>query len=399
VVIADEAHRSQYDFIDGFAGTCAEALPKGRSSVSRGRLSNFPTRTPGRCSAITSASTTSNGLSRTARTVPIYYESRLAKLELKESERPRIDPEFEEVTEGEEVESKEKLKTKWAQLEALVGAENRIRLIAEDLVSHFEDRLEAMDGKAMIVGMSRRICVELYNAITAIRPDWKQDHQNDQDGDQQHHHHHNGECNNNRISIQDRHDGLRSRSGGVAGAYPHQGAPETLAKRFKEPRDPFRIVIVRDMWLTGFDAPCLHTMYVDKPMRSHGLMQAIARVNRVFKDKPGGLVVDYLGLAHELKSALANYTESGVRVGQRSIRTRPMTVMLEKFEICCGLFYGFDWAKWKSRNPQERLSILPAAKSISFATGWQAPFVGGRGRSVEGLCLGRAARKGARHPG
>ncbi len=137
---------------------------------------------------------------------------------------------------------------------------------------------------------------------------------------------------------------------------------ETLAKRFKDPQDSFKIVIVRDMWLTGFDAPCLHTMYVDKPMRSHGLMQAIARVNRVFKDKPGGLVVDYLGLAHELKSALANYTESGGQGRAAIDQDEAVIVMLEKFEICCGLFHGFDWSKWRARNPQERLSILPAAQ-------------------------------------
>ncbi len=227
-------------------------------------------------------------------TVPIYYESRLAKLEIDEAERPKLDEEFEEATEGEEVEHKERLKTKWAQLEALVGTEKRLRLIAGDLIDHFERRLEAMEGKAMVVCMSRRICVELYNAIAAIRPDW---HHTDDD------------------------KGILKVVMTGSASDPLDWQPhirnklrrEELAKRFKDPKDLFKVVLVRDMWLTGFDAPCLHTMYVDKPMRSHGLMQAIARVNRVFKDKLGGLVVDCLGLAHELKSALATYTVLGDR--------------------------------------------------------------------------------------
>ena len=237
-------------------------------------------------------------------TVPIYYESRLAKLELKPEEKPKIDPDFEEATEGEELEHKEKLKTKWAALEAVVGAEKRIGLIAEDLVKHWEARLEAMDGKAMIVCMSRRICVELYNAIVKLRPDWH--HEDDDKGVM-------------KIVM------TGSASDPLEWQQHIRNKPrrEALAKRFKNPKDPFKIVIVRDMWLTGFDAPCLHTMYVDKPMRSHGLMQAIARVNRVFKDKPGGLVVDYLGLAHELKQALAIYTESGGTGRRRSTRKKP----------------------------------------------------------------------------
>jgi len=360
VVIADEAHRSQYDFIDGFARHMREALPKASFVGFTGtpiELSDKNTR------AVFGDYVSIYDIERAVKdgaTVPIYYESRLAKLELMESERPRIDPEFEEVTEGEEVESKEKLKTKWAQLEALVGAEKRVRLIAEDLVKHFEGRLEAMDGKAMIVGMSRRICVELYNAITAIRPVWEQDHRNDQD--QNHDDDQNDKRNNNQISIKIIMTGSASDPVEWQEHIRTKARRETLAKRFKDPKDPFKIVIVRDMWLTGFDAPCLHTMYVDKPMRSHGLMQAIARVNRVFKDKPGGLVVDYLGLAHELKSALANYTESGGQGRAAIDQDEAVTVMLEKFEICCGIFHGFDWSRWKSRDPQERLSILPAAQ-------------------------------------
>ena len=360
VVIADEAHRSQYDFIDGFARHMREALPKASFIGFTGtpiELSDKNTR------AVFGDYVSIYDIERAVKdgaTVPIYYESRLAKLELKESERPRIDPEFEEVTEGEEVESKEKLKTKWAQLEALVGAEKRVRLTAEDLVKHFEGRLEAMDGKAMIVCMSRRICVELYNAITVIRPDWKHDHQNDHD--QNHDDDQNDKRNNNPISIKIVMTGAASDPVEWQRHIRTKARRETLAKRFKDPQDPFKVVIVRDMWLTGFDAPCLHTMYADKPMRSHGLMQAIARVNRVFKDKPGGLVVDYLGLAHELKSALANYTESGGQGRAAIDQDEAVTLVLEKFEICCGLFHGFDWSRWKSGLPQARLSILPAAQ-------------------------------------
>ncbi len=287
-------------------------------------------------------------------TVPIYYESRLAKLELDERERPKLDEEFEVATEGEEVEHKERLKTKWAQLEALVGAEKRIRLIAQDIVDHFEHRLEAIDGKAIVVCMSRRICVELYEAIAQLRPDW---HNNDdlpapraarQAGD--------------KMEIKVVMTGSASDPVEWQQHIRNKARRKELAKRFKNPDDPFKMVIVRDMWLTGFDVPCLHTMYMDKPMRGHGLMQAIARVNRVFKDKPGGLVVDYLGLAHELKSALATYTESGGKGRTAVDQEEAVAVMLEKYEVCCGIFHGFDWSTWISTDPKARLAILPAAQ-------------------------------------
>jgi type I restriction enzyme R subunit len=280
--------------------------------------------------------------------VPIYYESRLAKLALDEAERPKIDPGFEEATEGEEVERKEKLKSKWAQLEAVVGAEKRLELVAKDIVEHFEKRLEAIDGKAMIVCMSRRICVELYREIAKLRPQW--------DG------------------ADDEHGALKVVMTGSASDpadwQPHirnKARREALANRFRNANDEFKLVIVRDMWLTGFDAPCLHTMYIDKPMRGHGLMQAIARVNRVFKDKPGGLVVDYLGLAQELKQALATYTESGGTGRTALDQDEAVAVMLEKHEICCGLFHGFDWSKWTTGTPPERLSLLPAAQEHILA--------------------------------
>ena len=348
VVIADEAHRSQYDFIDGFARHMREALPNASFIGFTGtpiEVTDKSTR------AVFGDHISIYDIERAVKdgaTVPIYYESRLAKLELKEDERPRIDPEFEEVTEGEEVEQKERLKNKWAQLEALVGTEKRLKLIAEDLVKHFEERLEVMDGKAMIVCMSRRICVDLYNAIVKIRPDWH--HSDDDKGI---------------IKVV-----MTGSASDPQDWQPHiRNKPrrEELAKRFKDPNDPFKIVIVRDMWLTGFDAPCLHTMYVDKPMRGHGLMQAIARVNRVFKDKPGGLVVDYLGIADQLKDAVANYTESGGKGKAAIDQEEAVAVMLEKYEVCCGIFHGFDWTSWKTGDPQIRLSVLPAAQEHVLA--------------------------------
>ncbi|HEX9732997.1 MAG TPA: type I restriction enzyme endonuclease domain-containing protein, partial [Thermoanaerobaculia bacterium] len=281
-------------------------------------------------------------------TVPIYYESRLAKLALDEAEWPRIDPEFEEATEGEEVERKERLKTKWAQLEAVVGAEKRLGVVARDIVDHFEQRLEAMNGKAMVVCMSRRICVELYREIVRLRPQWES-----ADDDQ------------GALKVV-----VTGSASDPADWQPHiRNKPrrEALANRFRSSADPLRIVLVRDMWLTGFDAPSLHTMYLDKPMRGHGLMQAIARVNRVFKDKPGGLVVDYLGLAQELKQALATYTESGGTGRTALDQDEAVAVMLEKYEVCCGLFHGFDRSTWTSGTPQERLGLLPPAQEHILA--------------------------------
>jgi len=348
VVIADEAHRSQYDFIDGYARYMREALPNASFIGFTGtpiELSDKNTR------AVFGDYISIYDIERSVKdgaTVPIYYESRLAMLELNEEERPKLDAEFEEATEGEEIEHKERLKTKWAQLEALVGTGKRLKLIAEDLVKHFEARLLVMDGKAMIVCMSRRICVELYKAIVSIRPDWH--HEDDDKG-----------------MIKIVMTGSASDPPEWQAHIRNKVRREELAQRFKDPNDPFKIVIVRDMWLTGFDAPCLHTMYVDKPMRGHGLMQAIARVNRVFRDKPGGLIVDYLGLADQLKYALASYTESGGK-GETAIdQEEAVALMLEKYEICCGIFHGFDWSAWKTGGAQERLSVLPAAQEHVLA--------------------------------
>ena len=348
VVIADEAHRSQYDFIDGFARHMRDALPHASFIGFTGtpiELADANTR------AVFGDHISVYDIQRAVEdgaTVPIYYESRLTRLALDEHEKPRIDPGFEEATEGEEIDRREKLKTRWAQLEAIVGAEKRIVLVAQDIVEHFDRRLEAMDGKAMVVCMSRRICIDLYRELVRLRPDWEDD--------------------------SDTSGALKVVMTGSASDPPdwqahirNKARREALAKRFRDPDDPLRIVLVRDMWLTGFDAPSLHTMYVDKPMRGHGLMQAIARVNRVFRDKPGGLVVDYLGLAHELKRALATYTASG-GTGQTALdQEQAVRAMLEKYEICCGLFHGFDWTAWIAGSPAERLGLLPAAQERVLA--------------------------------
>jgi len=350
VVIADEAHRSQYDFIDGFARHMRDALPNASFIGFTGTpIEKGDANTRSVFGDYISIYDIQRAVEDKA-TVPIYYEGRLAKLELKPEERPKIDPNFEEATEGEELDHKEKLKTKWAALEAVVGAEKRIGLVAKDFVKHWDARLEVMDGKAMIVCMSRRICYELYEAIRKLRPDWN--HKDDDKGAMK------IVMTGSASDPLEWQDHIRNKS-----------RREALAKRFKNPQDPLKVVLVRDMWLTGFDAPSLHTMYVDKPMRSHGLMQAIARVNRVFKDKPGGLVVDYLGLAQELKEALAVYTESGGH-GETAIdQEMAVKAMQEKYEVCCDFFHGFDWSKWTSGNPTQKLSLLPAAQEHLLAKG------------------------------
>jgi type I restriction enzyme R subunit len=343
VVIADEAHRSQYDFIDGFARHMRDALPNASFIGFTGTpIEHTDANTRAVFGDYISVYDIQRAVADGA-TVPIYYESRLARLALSDTEKPHIDATFEEVTEGEEVDRKEKLKSKWAQLEAIVGAESRIKLIAKDIVQHNETRTSALEGKAMVVCMSRRICIELYQEIVKLRPAWHSE--DDEDGSLK------------VIMTGSATDALEWQ--------PHirnKARRETLADRFRKAGDPFRMVIVRDMWLTGFDAPSLHTLYIDKPMRGHGLMQAIARVNRVFKDKPGGLVVDYLGLADELKAALATYTEAGGHGRPELDQAEAVAVMLEKVEVCRGLFHGFDWAAWLSGKAHERLSVLPAAQ-------------------------------------
>ena len=344
VVIADEAHRNQYDFIDGYARHMRDALPKASFLGFTGtpiELNDANTR------AVFGDYISVYDITRSeadGATVPIYYESRLAQLALDEEEKPNIDPEFEEVTEGEELEEKEELKSKWTQLEVVVGADNRIRQIAQDLIEHFEARLEVLDGKAMVVCMSRRICVDLYRELVKLRPEWEDE--DDTKG-------------NIKVVMTgsasdplDWQKHVRSKS-----------RREALGNRFRNPDDAFKVVLVRDMWLTGFDAPSLHTMYVDKPMQGHGLFQAITRVNRVFKNKPGGLVVDYLGLANDLRKAIENYTRSGGKGQAAFNKADAIAVVLEKYEVCCGMFHDFDWSPWTTGGAEGKLTIIPAAQN------------------------------------
>ena len=344
VVIADEAHRSQYDFIDGYARHMRDALPNVSFLGFTGtpiELEDANTR------AVFGDYISVYDITRSEKdgaTVPIYYESRLGALLLDEEQKPNIDPDFEEVTEGEELESKEHLKSRWTQLEVVVGADNRIRQIAQDLIEHFEARLEVLDGKAMVVCMSRRICVDLYRELVKLRPEWEDE--DDTKG-------------NIKIVMTgsasdplDWQKHARSKS-----------RREALGNRFRNPDDAFKVVLVRDMWLTGFDAPSLHTMYVDKPMQGHGLFQAITRVNRVFKNKPGGLVVDYLGLANDLRKAIENYTRSGGKGQAAFNKADAIAVMLEKYEVCCGMFHDFDWSPWTTGGAEGKLTIIPAAQN------------------------------------
>ncbi len=360
VVIADEAHRSQYDFIDGFASHMRDALPNATFVGFTGtplELEDKDTR------AVFGDYIDRYDVRRAVEdqaTVPIYYESRLAKLDLPDSARPRLDEGFEEVTEGEEESRKERLKTKWAQLEAVVGTGKRLAEVAADLVSHLEERLQAMDGKAMVVCMSRRICVDLYAEIVKLRPEWHADDDNA------------GEV---KVIM------TGSNTDPVAWQPHIRNKPrrEALARRFKDTEDPFKVVLVRDMWLTGFDAPSLATMYIDKPMRGHGLMQAIARVNRVFRDKPGGLVVDYLGIADDLRKALAVYSDSGGQGKPAVDQDEAVAIMMERLEICEDIFHGFDYSDFIDGTATERLAVLPAAQEHVLAQ------EGGRERLVQSV--------------
>ena len=343
VVMADEAHRSQYDFQDGLAHFMRQALPAASFIGFTGTPVDLTDRsTRNVFGEYLSIYDMQQAVDDHA-TVPIYYEARLAKLELLDSERPHLDEDFEEVTEGEEIENKERLKTKWAALEALVGTDKRTQQIARDIVQHFTERQAVLPGKGMIVTMSRRIAVGLYAALSQLRPDW--------------------------VSGDD-HTGMLKvvMTGSAKDPQSWQQhirtklARRAIEKRFKDPEDSLQLVIVRDMWLTGFDVPPLHTMYLDKPMKGHSLMQAIARVNRVFRDKPGGLVVDYLGLAHELQKALATYVQSGGRGPTAVNQEAALAVMNEKLEILRDLFYGFDATPFYTGTPAVRIAILPVAQ-------------------------------------
>jgi type I restriction enzyme R subunit len=342
IVIADEAHRSQYDFVDGFARHLRDALP-GATFVG---FTGTPIELADRSTkAIFGDYISVYDIQRAVADkaiVPIYYESRLAKLDLDADEKPRLDAEFQEVTEDEESAAKERLKTKWAALEAVVGTDKRLDLVAKDLVTHFEDRRAAIEGKGMVVCMSRRIAVALYAHIRALRPEW-----------------HNDDDSLGALKVVM----TGSASDPLDWQMHIRNKPrrEKMADRFKNPADPLKLVIVRDMWLTGFDAPSLHTMYLDKPMRGHGLMQAIARVNRVFADKPSGLVVDYLGLANELREALADYTQSGGKGKTVIDQAEAVAVLQEKHDIVGAIFHGFDSSAFHRPPATQRITVLKGA--------------------------------------
>ena len=352
VVIADEAHRSQYGFRAkverktgeisyGFAKYLRDALPNASFIGFTGTpIEMHDVNTPAVFGEYIDVYDINRSVEDGA-TVPIYYESRLARIELDENEKPLLDEEVAELTEDEADGEQERLKRKWANVEAVVGAEKRLGMVAQDLVEHFENRVVGMDGKAMIVCMSRRICVALYGEITKLRPEWH----SDDDGS--------GVIKIVMTGAASDPKEWQQHIGGKA-------RREVLAKRVKNHEDPLKLVIVRDMWLTGFDAPSVHTMYIDKPMRGHGLMQAIARVNRVFRDKPAGLIVDYIGIAQNLKSALGQYSRDDRRRAGIDA-AEAVAVMLEKFEIVSDMFHGFDYRAGLAGSPQERLAALAGA--------------------------------------
>jgi type I restriction enzyme R subunit len=346
VVIADEAHRSQYDFMDGFAKHMRDALPNASFIGFTGTpIENTDKNTQAVFGDYIDVYDIQQAVEDGA-TVRIFYENRLAKINLKEEDKPRVDAEFEELTESEEQDDRQKLKSRWARLEAIVGNEHRLELIANDIVKHFESRNEILDGKGMIVCMSRRICVDLYAQIIKIRPDWHSD--DDTDGT---------------IKVV-----MTGSSSDPLNFQPHvrnKGKRKALGERLKDPKDKLKLAIVRDMWLTGFDAPSMHTLYLDKPMQGHNLMQAIARVNRVYKDKEGGLVVDYIGIANDLKRALALYTDSGGKGKPAFDQDEAASVMMGKYEIVAQMFSeqptdktvqkGLNYKSFFGLTPKEKL--------------------------------------------
>lgn len=346
VVIADEAHRTQYGFKATLKGKPGEEkYQAGYAQHLRDALPNATfvgfTGTP-----VSSTDHDTRAVfgeyihvydmqqaKEDGATVAIYYESRLAKLRLKHEDLPAIDDEVDELAEDEEESQQAKLKSRWAALEKIVGAEPRVASVAADLVVHFEERSTAQSGKAMVVAMSRDICVHLYNEIIKLRPDW-----------------HDPDPEKGAIKIV-----MTGSASDKALLRPHiydGKVKKRLEKRFKDPADPLRLVIVRDMWLTGFDAPCVHTLYVDKPMKGHNLMQAIARVNRVFKDKQGGLVVDYIGIGNELKAAMKEYTASKGR-GTPTVDAREAySVLMEKLDVLQSMLHGCDYSDFLTGGHQ-----------------------------------------------
>jgi len=363
IVIADEAHRSQYGFgADVVKHGQAADVKYGYAKYMRDSLPNASyigfTGTP---IELTDKNTRAvfgdyidvYDMTRAVEdgtTVKIYYESRLAKLDLPEGMKPKIDDEYDEITEFEEQSQRDKLKNKWARLEAIVGAKERVQLIARDIVDHFEKRELAQEnegGKGMIVAMSRRIAVDLYREIVALRPDW-----------------HSDDLMSGKIKVV-----MTGSSSDPVDWQPFIGTKasrETLAKRMKDKDDELKLVIVRDMWLTGFDVPSLHTMYVDKPMSGHNLMQAIARVNRVFKEKQGGLVVDYIGIAEKLKEALAQYTESDKKTTGVDTEVAAQ-ILLEKYDLIKELLHGHDYSKFLTGKASEKMQAI--VETMDFIIG------------------------------
>ncbi|MFM7852765.1 MAG: type I restriction endonuclease subunit R, partial [Flammeovirgaceae bacterium] len=349
VVIADEAHRSQYDFIDGFARYLRDALPHASFIGFTGTpIESGDRNTQAVFGNYVDVYDIQQAVTDKA-TVPIYYESRLAKVHFEETEKIELDDKFEELTEGEELTQRQQLRAKWTRLEAIVGNPNRVKKIAEDLVNHFEQRNSVLEGKAMIVCMSRRICVEVYEAIIRIRPHW-----------------HSDEDDKGTIKVV-----MTGSSSDELKMQPHiRNKPrrKAIGERLKNPSDSLKLVVVRDMWLTGFDAPCLHTLYVDKPMRGHSLMQAIARVNRVFTEgKDGGLVVDYLGIAQELKHALAEYTASGGEGKPTLDQEIAVAKMLEFYEAVDYQLRHFDWRKFFTLSSSDKLKYIPLIVDYIFS--------------------------------
>jgi type I restriction enzyme R subunit len=352
VVIADEAHRSQYGFkakVDAKTGEISYGFAKYmRDALPKASFIGF-TGTPIEADDVNTPAVFGNyidvyDISRAVEdgaTVPIYYESRLARIELDEEDKPNIDAEVDDLTEEDSEADQERFKKKWSTVEALVGSDKRLALVAKDMVAHLEDRVAALDGKAMVVCMSRRICVKLYDEIVKLRSDW-----------------HSADDTAGAVKIVM--TGAASDPQEWQQHIGNKARRDLLAKRARDPKDPLKLVIVRDMWLTGFDAPCMHTMYVDKPMQGHGLMQAIARVNRVFRDKPAGLIVDYIGIAQNLKSALQQYSKddqekTGVDEAQA------IAVMMEKYEVVRDMYHGYDYVSAMSGTPQERLAMMAGA--------------------------------------
>lgn len=352
VVIADEAHRSQYGFkakVDVKTGEISYGFAKYmRDALPNASFIGF-TGTPIEADDVNTPAVFGNyidvyDISRAVEdgaTVPIYYESRLARIELDEEEKPKIDAEVNELTEEDSEVDQERFKKKWSTVEALVGSDKRLALVAEDMVAHFEDRVAALNGKAMVVCMSRRICVKLYDEIVKLRPQW-----------------HSADDNAGAVKIVM--TGAASDPQEWQQHIGNKARRDLLAKRARDPKDPLKLVIVRDMWLTGFDAPCMHTMYVDKPMQGHGLMQAIARVNRVFRDKPAGLIVDYIGIAQNLKSALQQYSKND-QENTGVDEAQAIAVMMEKYEVVRDMYHGYDYISAMSGTPQERLAMMAGA--------------------------------------